>query len=106
MALTLMELEARLHLLEEEMGRLRRKMEGPCTEETPAERGARMLQEARANAADHGQTPEERWHAMGHTGSPPTMEELRAMAAVERRRAERKKVRAANGPPKARSRKG
>ena len=40
MALTLNELEVRLHLLEEEMGRLRRKVEGPFTEETPAERGA------------------------------------------------------------------
>ncbi len=40
MSLTLKELEARLKLLEEEMGRLRQKVDGPRVDETPAEQGA------------------------------------------------------------------
>jgi hypothetical protein len=78
MALTLQELERRLLALEAEVARLR-------------------AEQAQASRPNQGKTPEQVWREKGHTGSPPTMDELRTMAEGERRRAGRKKARATNG---------
>jgi hypothetical protein len=79
MASRLKELEARLAQLEEEVRRLRRKVEGPFTDETPAERGARTIREGLASQASIDAAAEKLFQQMGITGEPPGMEKLRAM---------------------------
>ncbi len=49
MAATLLELEKRVAQLEQGVAYLRQLVEKPLLVETPAERGAHMLREARAN---------------------------------------------------------
>jgi hypothetical protein len=101
MASRLKELEARLALLEEEVRRLRKKVEGPFTDETPAERGARMWREAKAYQPTLDAAMDRLFEQMGITGEPPSMEELRAMKAEEdRKRAARRAKRkgSANQP--------
>jgi hypothetical protein len=78
MSLTLNELERRLIALEAEVARLR-------------------AAQGQAGRPNQDKAPEQLWHDMGHTGSPPTMQELREMAEQERRRAGGKKARATNG---------
>jgi hypothetical protein len=76
MASRLKELEVRLALLEEEVVRLRKKVEGPFTDETPAERAARALREAAASQPALTAASARVFEKMG---DPPGMEKLRAM---------------------------
>src|SRR2546430_1645003 len=102
MSLTLQELEQRLVLLEEEMGRLRQKVEEPVADRAAGREG-------RTSRDGPGMTAEQLWHEMGNTGSPPTMAELRATAEQNRQQANREKAQAANGRTarrKSRSKKG
>jgi len=104
MASRLKELEARLALLEEEVGRLRKKVEGPFTDETPEERGARMLREAAASQPALTAASAKVFEKMGEA---PGMEKLRAMkeesdricAAERRKRKASAKGRPSRRPP-------
>jgi hypothetical protein len=78
MAATLEELEKRLAALEEEVIRLRQKV-APPIDETPAERGARLLREAKAGKAAFSAGAAKAFAEMGITGEPPSIEKFREM---------------------------
>ena len=80
MATTLEDLARRMELLEAEVARLRQRVEGPFIEETPAERGARMLREAKAEQGALKATMDQLFEQMGIQGEAPGIEKLRAMA--------------------------
>ena len=95
MATTLEDLARRMELLEAEVARLRKRVEGPFIEETPAEHGARMLREAKAEQGALKATMDQLFEQMGIKGEAPGIEKLRAMQREhERQQAERKKQRA------------
>ena len=80
MVTTLEELEKRLAGLEREVAALRRRLEGHFQEETPAERGARMLREAEASQAAISTITARVFAEMGIPEKPPvSIEELRRM---------------------------
>lgn len=81
MATTLEELEKRVVRMEQELVRLRRLLEKPPADETPAERGARLLREAKASQAAISAAAAKAFEEMGITGDPVPPEELRKMMA-------------------------
>ena len=79
MATALEALEARLAALEHEVVRLRQLMEPPPEKETPAERGARLMREAKASQATISAMSAKVFAEMGITGPPVGIEKLRQM---------------------------
>src|SRR5262245_4551821 len=81
MSATLQEIEQRLAILEHEVGLLRQDLQGPPAEETPAQRGARLLREARDSQPAITATVAKAFAEMGITAEPVGPEELRRMMA-------------------------
>jgi hypothetical protein len=81
MAATLEELEQRVAQMESELARLRQLIEKPPHEETPAERGARLLAQARRDKARLQRSVASAFEAMGIQGNPVPPEKLREMMA-------------------------
>jgi hypothetical protein len=79
MPVTLEDLEKRLAALEQEVASLRQRLEGPPAYETPAERGARLLREAKASQAALSAMSAEVFAKMGVTGQPVSHEQLMQM---------------------------
>jgi hypothetical protein len=79
MAVTLEEVEKRLAALEQEVAALRQAVERHPTEETSAERGARLLREAKANQTAISAAWAKAFAAMGITGEPVGIERLHEM---------------------------
>jgi hypothetical protein len=82
MATTLEELEMRVVQIERELARLRHRVESLPHEETPAERGARLLREAKASQAAIGAAVAKAYAEIGITGEPVGPETLREMMAA------------------------
>jgi hypothetical protein len=78
-ATTLESLEQRLGALEREVARLRQLLEPRSAVETPAERGARLLREARASQAALSAVTAKVYAEMGITGEPVGAEKLQQM---------------------------
>jgi hypothetical protein len=76
---TLEELEKRVEALEREVTTLRAQAASRPAEETAAERGARMLREARANQAALSAAVARAFAEMGITGEPVGHEKLQEM---------------------------
>ncbi len=83
MATTPKALEKRLERVEKEIIRLWEVLEKPSHLETSAERGARMLREAKANQAGISARLSQAFREMGITGEPIGAEELQKMIAAE-----------------------
>ena len=83
MAATPKALEKRLERVEKEIIRLWKVLEKPPHLETSAERGARMLREAKANQAGISARLSQAFREMGITGEPIGAEELQKMIAAE-----------------------
>lgn len=81
MATTLEELERRVLQIEQELARLRHRVESFPREEAPAERGARLLREAKASQAATSAAVAKAFAEMGITGEPVGPEKLREMMA-------------------------
>ena len=79
MATTVKELAKRVSELEQEVARLRELVEKKPREETPAERGARLLREAKASQAAISAAVAKAFEQMGITGEPVGVEKLREM---------------------------
>ncbi len=97
MSAKLQELEARLAALEAEVVYLRTRVDGPPIDETPAERGERMLREAEFNQTRITAAWKQALREMGIEGEPPGIEKLRAMAEEERQQGRATKRRSAAG---------
>jgi hypothetical protein len=82
MAATLEDLEKRLAKLEEEVASLRQLIARPQFAETPAERGARLMWEAKANQAAFSAAVAKAFTEMGIVGEPVGVERLREMMAA------------------------
>lgn len=82
MAVTLEEVEKRLAALEREVAALRQLLERQPVSETPAERGARLLREARANQAGISAAVAKAFAEMGITGTPIGAENVQKMVAA------------------------
>jgi len=82
MATTLEDVEKRLATLEEEVATLRKLIVRPQVEETPAERGARLLREGEANQAALSAAVAKAFDEMGIVGEPVGIERLREMMAA------------------------
>src|SRR5438093_652991 len=78
MAATVKELERRLAQVEQKVDRLQQLVEKP-REETPAERGARMLREAAASQPAISAAVARAFEQMGISGEPVGHEKLREM---------------------------
>ncbi|HJT78508.1 MAG TPA: hypothetical protein VJ739_14990 [Gemmataceae bacterium] len=76
MATTLEDLEKRLAAVEQELARVRQLLEPPSADETPAERGARMIREAKRSQAAVSAAWEKAMEQMGIQGEPIPAEEL------------------------------
>src|SRR5437870_1975508 len=81
MPATLQDLEKRMADLEREMTRLRRMVERPPEEETPAERGARLIRQAKAGQAALSAGWARAMARMGIHGQPIGAERLQQMIA-------------------------
>ena len=81
MATNLEDLEKRLAALELEVADLRAKAEPPI-DETPAERGARALRQAKRNQAAHRAAIAKAFAEMGITGEPIGAENVQKMIAA------------------------
>lgn len=81
MPATLEELEKRMVQVEQEVARLRQLIERPLHEETPAERGARLLAQGRHDKARLKVTMAKAFEEMGIQGKPVPPEKLREMMA-------------------------
>lgn len=79
MATTLEELEKRVVQVEQELARLQRLLEKPPADETPAERGARLLREAKASQAAISAAVAKAFEEMGITGEPIGAEKVQEM---------------------------
>jgi hypothetical protein len=79
MPVTLEDLEKRLAALEQEVTRLRALLEPHPEEETPAERGARLIREARASQPAIDAATAKVFAEMGITGEPGGHERLMQM---------------------------
>ena len=79
---TLEELATRVRALEQEVTALRRELEHRATEETPAERGARLLRQARQSQAALVAGWERAMEQMGIHGEPLGAERLQEMIAA------------------------
>jgi hypothetical protein len=75
------EMEERLAKLEEEVAQLRQMAPLHQAEETPAERGARLLREAKANQPALSAAVAKAFAEMGIEGEPVGIERLREMMA-------------------------
>jgi hypothetical protein len=82
MAITLEEMEKRLTKLEEEVAQLKQGMERRQVEETAAERGARLLREAKASQPALSAAVAKAFAEMGIVGEPVGVEKLREMMAA------------------------
>jgi hypothetical protein len=82
MAVTLEELEKRIRALEREMAALRQLLERRPAEKAPAERGARLLREARANQAVISATVARAFAELAITGQPIGAEKVQEMVAA------------------------
>jgi hypothetical protein len=80
-AATLEELEERVARIEQELTRLRQLQAKPPHEETPAERGARLLTQARRDKARLKQSMAKAFEEMGIRGEPVPPAKLREMMA-------------------------
>jgi hypothetical protein len=81
MTTTLEDLEQRLGRVEEELASLRQWVEPRPPAETAAERGARLLREAKASQPAVSAAVDQAFAEMGITGEPVTQEQLRQMFA-------------------------
>jgi len=81
MATTLEELARRVAQIERELARLRRREDEPPHGETPAERGARLLAQARRDKSRLKQSIARAFEEMGIRGQPVPPEKLRQMMA-------------------------
>ncbi len=81
MTMKLEELEQRLAALEQEVRALRQMVQGPPPEETPAERGAQLLREARAGQAAFSAAVARAFAEMGIAGPAMSIEELQKLTA-------------------------
>jgi hypothetical protein len=79
MAITLENVEKRLEVLEAEVAQLRQLLAREQLEETPAQRGARMLREAKANQAALSAAVAKAYAEMGITGEPIGAENVQKM---------------------------
>jgi hypothetical protein len=79
MAVTLEELEKRVTRLEQELDRLQQLQEEPPPQETPAERGARLLARARRDKPRLKRAMARALEEMGIQGEPVSPEKLREM---------------------------
>jgi hypothetical protein len=82
MATTTEELEKRLSALERKVAFLEQRLAGRPVEETPAERGARMIREAKQSQAQLSAGWAKAMEEMGVRGEPIGAEKLRAMIAA------------------------
>jgi hypothetical protein len=82
MPATVEDLEKRLAQVEREVIRLRSLVEKTQQEETPADRGARLLREARMSQASISAAAAKAFEEMGITGEPVGIEKLREMMAA------------------------
>jgi hypothetical protein len=82
MSVTLEELAKRLAALEEEVARLREQVEEPPVDETPAERGARLLAQARRDKPRLKQAVAKAFAEMEISGEPVPPKKLREMMAA------------------------
>jgi hypothetical protein len=82
MSTTLEDVEKRLTTLEEEVASLRKLFVRPQAEETPAERGARLLREAALSQAQLTAGWAKAMAEMGIVGKPVGIERLREMIAA------------------------
>lgn len=79
MATTIEELERRVAALEQELAAMRQREERRVVEETSAQRGARLLREAKASQAAISALTAKVFAEMGITGEPVPPEQLRQM---------------------------
>jgi hypothetical protein len=79
MATTLEQMETRLARLEEEVAQLRQMVTLHQVEETPAERGARLLRDAKADQPALSATGAKAFAEMGIEGEPVGVARLREM---------------------------
>ena len=79
MATTLEELEKRMDAMEQELVRLRQSASGPPLDETPAQRGARLLEQGRRNKPQLRAQMAKVLEEMGIKGEPVPPEKLREM---------------------------
>src|SRR5262249_55234703 len=79
MATTLEEMEKRLLRLEEDVANLKQLFVRQRIDETPAERGARLLREAKANQPAISAAVAKAFAEMGIVGKPVGIEKLREM---------------------------
>jgi anti-sigma factor RsiW len=82
MAATVKELEKRLAQLEHEVARLRELVEPPV-DETPAQRGARLLRQAKASQPAISAAIAKAFEEMGITGEPIGAEKVQEMMLAE-----------------------
>ena len=82
MSATLEDLEKRLAKLEEEVASLRQLVARPRFDETPAERGARMIREAALSQPQMAAAWAKALQEMGITGEPVGAEKLQEMMAA------------------------
>jgi len=82
MAVTLSEPEKRLTQVEQEIARLRQLVEKVPHEETPAERGARLLREAKLHQAEIAAGWAKAMEQMGIKGEPIGAEKVQEMIAA------------------------
>ncbi len=82
MATTLEDLEKRLAAVEQELAELRGRVEDLSRPETPAERGARMIREAKRSQAALSAAWDKAMEQMGIRGEPIPAEQLQAMIAA------------------------
>jgi hypothetical protein len=83
MPTTLEELEQRVVQMESELTRLRQLVEKPLHDEAPAERGARLLAQARRDKARLQRSVERAFEEMGIQAHPVSPEKLREMMAAD-----------------------
>ena len=79
MATSLSAIEQRMEQIERELARLRQLVERPFHEETPAERGTRLLEQARRDKPRLRAQIAKAFEAMGIRGEPIPPERLREM---------------------------
>jgi hypothetical protein len=83
MTVTVEVLRERVEALEREVADLRQVLRRPKADETPAERGARLLREAKANQPAISAAIAKAFAEMGITGEPVGHEKLRQMMLEE-----------------------
>ena len=82
MATTLEDLEKRLSALEQAVATLGQRLEGRAAEEAPADRGVRLLREARAGQAALSAGVASAFAQMGIAGAPVGAEKVQEMIAA------------------------